>query len=166
MRLEERTEGGTRFLAPDLPPVKGPMSRSPVFFNPGMEFNRDVSIMVLGGLLATRWGDRRPVLVDLLAATGVRGLRFARELPGVSRVVINEGNPEAVAVIRKGVELNALGDLVEVTNMDARHLVAGRAFDYLDIDPYGSPATQHSHQRRRPESAHGRTHTHGLTTSS
>ena len=51
------------------------------------------------------------VILDALAATGLRTIRYIKEIPGVKRVVINDFLPEATAaaktnVIRNGVSLD------------------------------------------------------------
>lgn len=52
-------------------------------------------------------------------------------------VTINDWNPKAVALIRKNAELNNVS--VRIENRNANALLAEERFDYVDIDPFGSP---------------------------
>ena len=146
MNLVERTEGLVRFLAPPVTSTRGPISSSSIFYNPAMAPNRDVTICVLERLSTTEWKDRpgTTLLGDVMAATGVRGIRMAVELGIRPRVVINEANPEAVDVIIQNLRLNDIDvdedPRVEVTNTDCRKIMTEKLFDFIDLDPYGSPA--------------------------
>lgn len=147
MNLVERTEGLVRILAPPVTSTRGPISTSPIFYNPAMAPNRDMTICVLEHLSVTEWKARStspPLLGDVMAATGVRGIRMAVELGIRPRVLINEANPEAVDVIVQNLRLNDIDieedPRVEVTNTDCRRIMTERPFDFIDLDPYGSPA--------------------------
>lgn len=97
-------------------------------------------------------------ILDALSASGLRALRYARELPFVTSVTANDLSQSAAASIKLNVEYNGLQDLVTVTNEDAlalmyrsivddlskrdRHGNPGRRhkFDVVDLDPYGTAA--------------------------
>ena len=65
-------EGLLEIAVPD--PKKYRMtSKMPVFFNPIQSLNRDISIILL------KAQKRKLEVLDLLAASGVRGLRIAKE---------------------------------------------------------------------------------------
>ncbi|MEE8403698.1 MAG: tRNA (guanine(10)-N(2))-dimethyltransferase, partial [Candidatus Hydrothermarchaeaceae archaeon] len=49
----------------------------------------------------------------------------------------NDANEHAVALIKKNAELN--GVETEVFNEDANHFLSKRKFDFIDIDPFGTP---------------------------
>ena len=78
-------------------------------------------------------------MLDGMGATGVRGLRIAKEVPGC-RVLINDVNPDCVEFAGRNVRENDLQDNVEVSLGDVRGTTPGRYFDYIDIDPFGTPA--------------------------
>ncbi len=123
--LKEVIEGRTRLLVP----VEGDMTKKdPVFYNPVMEMNRDISVAVAS--IA-----KPEAFCDLLAGTGARGIRVANEV-GVP-VLMNDINPDAVELIKKNAELNKLS--VEATCLDANRVLADRRFDFIDIDPFGTP---------------------------
>ncbi len=137
MKLTKVKEGTTFLFVPQsaLSHTKGPStSRTTVFFNPVMEFSRDVSILVMREFV----GKRQLKLLDGLAATGARGVRIAQEVQGNFQVLLNDHNPKAVEVIKKNIALNDLENCsVETSKMNT--LTSFEDFDYIDIDPFGSP---------------------------
>lgn len=138
------TEGITELKVPELEQFRTPAgdyapSLTRVFYNPLMEPCRDISVSVVQ-VLARELGG--VCVCDPLAGVGARGLRYAKEVKGVAKVVINDRSPEAAELIRKNVELNELAGFVEVHNQDANALLWSRGprFQVIDIDPFGSPA--------------------------
>lgn len=125
-------EGLVRIRTGASPVQKGPGKSLPGFYNSSMKFSRDIMI----GLLETIKGAYvlEPAL-DALAATGVRGIRIAKEV-GL-KVVINDWNKECYDLIKSNVELNSVE--AEVLSENALCVMASRKFGYIDIDPYGSP---------------------------
>ncbi|XP_064293293.1 tRNA (guanine(26)-N(2))-dimethyltransferase isoform X1 [Phalacrocorax carbo] len=84
-------------------------------------------------------------VLEALAASGLRSIRFAKEVPGLRAVVANDFSARAVELMRRNVAFNSVGDLVTPRMADARMLMyqckADREpFDVIDLDPYGSPA--------------------------
>ncbi|OYT60649.1 MAG: tRNA (guanine(10)-N(2))-dimethyltransferase [Desulfurococcales archaeon ex4484_217_1] len=114
---------------------------APVFYNPQMKLNRDLSVAVVEAYSEAK----KPILVaDILAGTGVRGIRFAVEADNIDKVYINDKNPIAYEFMVKNIELNNVENIVEAENLDANlmlryHKFAGEVFDYIDVDPFGSP---------------------------
>lgn len=116
-------------------------SKLPVFYNPAMKFNRDISILLLNSV------DKLDMKIALpLAGTGVRGIRFLKELkPGkIQSLLMNDGNPTAAAVIKKNLRLNKVsvrGKIPIAVHNDSANilLLQNRGFDYIDVDPFGSP---------------------------
>ena len=105
----------------------------PVFYNPAKEFDRDVSILFL------RATGKKKVL-DLLAASGARGLRLAKEAG--AKVWFNDINKESIKLIKKNVKINNIKPL-GISNMRADEFLVTtkEKFDFIDIDPFGSPIT-------------------------
>uniref|UniRef100_A0A8C0ASQ6 tRNA (guanine(26)-N(2))-dimethyltransferase n=1 Tax=Buteo japonicus TaxID=224669 RepID=A0A8C0ASQ6_9AVES len=82
---------------------------------------------------------------EALAASGLRSIRFAKEVPGLRAVVANDFSARAVELMNRNVAFNRVGHLVAPRMADARMLMyqckADREpFDVIDLDPYGSPA--------------------------
>ncbi|KQM10011.1 N2,N2-dimethylguanosine tRNA methyltransferase [Methanomassiliicoccales archaeon RumEn M2] len=126
-------EGGTEFMVPEEHSVKGPGKiRGSVFFNSQMAFNRDVNIMLLKAL-----GRKNMSVADAMSATGARAVRIANEVPDTF-VTANDINADAVEYIKQNIELNSLENCVP-SNRPLGSLLAEESFDYVDLDPFGSP---------------------------
>lgn len=102
------------------------------FFNPDQELNRDLTIAVLRA-----YRDREPRAqryLDAMSATGIRGVRAARDGWEVTLCDWKEENAE---LCRANLERNDLEG--EVENRDANALLHDALFDVVDLDPYGTP---------------------------
>lgn len=99
--------------------------------------------------------DRRPIaqssfrILDALSATGLRALRYAREIPMTTTITANDLSPSAAASIKLNAEHNKLSDKINPTTSDAiEHMhraaahAAGGPMNYhvIDLDPYGTAA--------------------------
>ncbi|MBI2079017.1 MAG: methyltransferase domain-containing protein [Euryarchaeota archaeon] len=133
----EVTEGTTVLDVPATTHALGPKKKEGgPFYNPAMRVARDISVLVLRAL--SEGSGRRWSVVDAMAATGARGLRLAHEVPGV-KVQLNDANPESIQLAQRNAKRLGL------TNVDFRwgrleaHLAA-ETYDWVDIDPYGTPA--------------------------
>jgi tRNA (guanine26-N2/guanine27-N2)-dimethyltransferase len=144
---DEITEGRITFLVPKLTLyAKGHSeyipSKTPVFYNPLMELNRDIAVLALRVFQKKRNTTLR--VCDPLTGCGVRGLRFAQELDNIEFTVLNDRNHQASRLAHFNAKKNELIEKIVVKNMDARALLssyAGRkGFDVIDVDPYGSPS--------------------------
>jgi tRNA (guanine26-N2/guanine27-N2)-dimethyltransferase len=117
-------------------------SKAPVFYNPAMELNRDVAVLALQAY--QRMVGREISVCEPLTGCGIRGVRFATEVQGVRKVVVNDINPEAARLAEFNVKRNKLSKRVLVVNEDAnlllsRYAAPRRRFSFIDIDPFGSP---------------------------
>lgn len=119
-----------------------------VFYNPVQEFNRDLSISVIRHFIE-EYQTPNATIFEGLAATGLRSIRYMKEIPGIEKVIINDIDPEAVKIIRENIELNELTTsqsskpLFDVTNGDAIFILhslkeKGIRPYVIDLDPYGS----------------------------
>ena len=140
-------EGAASLLVPELDEstaghVDRARSLAPVFYNPRMRLNRDSAVLALGvhqGRLGRGVSTSEP-----MCGTGIRGVRLALEVEGVEEMVLSDLNPRAVQLATENVALNGVSDRVAVRHMEANLLLALHArplsrFDYIDIDPYGTP---------------------------
>jgi len=117
-------------------------SKAPVFYNPAMELNRDLAVVALQTYQRTV--KREVSACEPLTGCGVRGVRIAAEVDGVRKVVVNDISPEAAKLAQFNVEHNDLSERVSVANEDAnlllsRYAAPRKRFDYVDVDPFGSP---------------------------
>ncbi|NQU78714.1 methyltransferase [Candidatus Woesearchaeota archaeon] len=115
-------------------------SKLPVFYNPAMKLNRDISILLLKAI-----DDQDMQICDLMAGTGIRSIRFLAELEKkIKSITINDYDEQATELIRKNIKANksALDPAAEIniTNKDASTLLLeSTGFDYIDVDPFGTP---------------------------
>ncbi|MBI4163871.1 MAG: tRNA (guanine(10)-N(2))-dimethyltransferase [Candidatus Aenigmarchaeota archaeon] len=109
----------------------------PVFYNPEMERQRNLTICVLTAF--QKQAAKKLDICDPLAGSGVRGIRIKKEVRGIGRVVLNDVTSDAVKLIKKNIKLNKVK--AEVYKKDARILLFENrvGFDFIDIDPFGSP---------------------------
>ncbi|CDJ48197.1 hypothetical protein EBH_0077530 [Eimeria brunetti] len=146
-----------------------------VFYNPAQVFNRDLSILVLKAFACRQQqlirhktaaaaarckaeGKPEPPplefvgfnVVEALAATGLRSLRYVKELEGVVRcAVANDLDPAAAAAAAANAKLNNVppNSFFAAATAAAAAAAAGGGegglpffYDVVDIDPYGSSA--------------------------
>jgi tRNA (guanine26-N2/guanine27-N2)-dimethyltransferase len=103
-----------------------------VFYNPDMAVDRDLGV----AFATAHFGPGRLRGWEMLAATGARGLRLLAESGAFASVLFTEAHPDAVTVLRENASTVA-GAIVRAG--DARDLPPDAPFDYVDVDPYGSP---------------------------
>ncbi|KAL3866784.1 hypothetical protein ACJMK2_044054 [Sinanodonta woodiana] len=82
-------------------------------------------------------------ILEGLAASGLRSIRFGLEIPGVKEVISNDFDQSAVEIIRKNVLNNNLQSIVHENYGDAAMVMYQNKglkdrFDVIDLDPYGS----------------------------
>ncbi len=115
-------------------------SWAPVFYNPVQTLNRDISVLALSTIKGPKL-----LLLDAFSGTGVRALRFFKEVPNVSLAIANDLSRNAYELIKENIALNNAEDYVKAMSADANALMytiksMGRTLHYIDIDPFGSPA--------------------------
>jgi tRNA (guanine26-N2/guanine27-N2)-dimethyltransferase len=88
-------------------------------------------------------------ILDALSATGLRALRYVKEIPFVTSITANDLSPDAVASIKLNIQHNALPNpnKIKVTTGNAVSLMntlVGRGhsndpkYSVIDLDPYGT----------------------------
>jgi tRNA (guanine26-N2/guanine27-N2)-dimethyltransferase len=107
----------------------GPGKASTGFYNKVMEVSRDMTV----GLLSTIHSGKA---LDGMAGTGIRGIRIAREAGW--KVVLNDRNPRNASLMKKNAEMN--GVEAEIMTADFMCAASSTKWDYIDLDPYGTPA--------------------------
>ena len=133
IKLKETTEGKTRLLVPDFSIYKRP-ENAPVFYNPAMKADRDVSVVLLNSFLR-----KKAKVADILCGLGARAVRYSHE--GGFDVYANDIQPSAVKLAKRNAKLNKTR--IHASVKDANFfLLESRydKFDCIDIDPFGSPA--------------------------
>jgi tRNA (guanine26-N2/guanine27-N2)-dimethyltransferase len=144
--VEEVVEGKAQILAPKLrlesnEPLDHARSRAAVFYNPIMQLNRDTAVLALMTLRETVSGLVKAC--EPMCGSGVRGIRLALEADA-DEIVLGDLNPSAISLAEENVKRNNLTNKIRIRLMDANllmniHSSPMNKFDYVDVDPYGSP---------------------------
>jgi len=136
MEIKTIKEGLVTVKAPEFDKIS---SKAPVFYNPVMELNRDLSVLAIKAYQKEL--SREISICDAFGGSGIRGIRYAKEIDDVSNVVITDINPLAVQYANENIEINNLNN-VKVYKEDSNILLrkCRGKFDVVDIDPFGTPA--------------------------
>ena len=109
-----------------------------VFYNPIMKANRDISIALL-----LAFGKMEMKIALPLSGSGVRAFRFLNELPGemISGMFVNDLRENFSSEFNLALKLNNLDESkLVIEAKDANQFLLSKiGFDYIDIDPFGSP---------------------------
>ncbi|KAL8124711.1 hypothetical protein AgCh_012386 [Apium graveolens] len=85
-----------------------------------------------------------PRVLEALSASGLRAIRYAREVEGIGQVVALDNDKESVEACRRNLKFNGslASSKVDSQLADARvyMLTHPKEFDMVDLDPYGSPS--------------------------
>ncbi|KAM7419778.1 hypothetical protein PAMA_016731 [Pampus argenteus] len=85
-------------------------------------------------------------VLEGLAASGLRSVRFALEIPGLQSVTANDFSTKAAALIARNAQYNKVNHLLQASCRDASMLMyemrgKKERYDVIDLDPYGSPTS-------------------------
>jgi tRNA (guanine26-N2/guanine27-N2)-dimethyltransferase len=140
-------EGKVEVLVPKLSafgvvPSDYAPSRAPVFFNPVMEFNRDLSVLAFRAYQCLV--NREISICEPLTSQGIRGIRYAKEVECVTHILLSDINYHAYELARYNIEFNGLHDKIVLEHKDANSVLSDNAspkkrFGIVDIDPFGTP---------------------------
>ncbi|XP_073960468.1 tRNA methyltransferase 1 isoform X2 [Choristoneura fumiferana] len=138
-----------------------------VFYNPVQEFNRDLSVAVLTVFVDDYKKEKHEKaekknknsvedkeknvegievsILEALSATGLRSIRYAKEVPNVTKIVANDLSAQAVETIKANIVHNGVKDIIETSHDDAcmlmyKHKHPHQRFSAIDLDPYGCPS--------------------------
>jgi len=135
-KIKSIEEGLTKIEFPEFDKIS---SDAPVFYNPNMELNRDLSILAIQ--VFQKQEQREINICDLFGGSGIRGVRYKNEIDGVGNVFINDISEVANYYENHNIKLNNL-DNIEVFQHDASMFLRMKRgeFDVIDIDPFGTPS--------------------------
>ena len=106
-----------------------------VFYNPAMTLCRGISSIAVGAI-----GDRLDV-VDAFCASGIRGIRYAKENKNVKSVTFLDIEPKAIALARKNAKANRLkAPFASFKTGNISRLALDMVADFVEIDPFGTPS--------------------------
>ncbi|MCD6171443.1 MAG: methyltransferase, partial [Thermoplasmata archaeon] len=115
------------------PSHKGPGKKSIGFYNPAWKLDRDVEVL----FAKYAYKNKSRKFLDGLASTGIRGIRIAKELDEEIEMDINDISHESYKIIKKNIELNKVN--ANALNENVCAILTRKKYDYIIIDPYGSP---------------------------
>lgn len=148
--LRRIREGGTPYWIPDPKHYAKPgyylPFELPLFYNPMMELNRDLSVIALATYLNITDSDPEDITyIELLAGTGIRGFRVLNEV-GAINVIMNDLNPQCVRFMHFNARFfpPEIQSHATILNYEANHLLNSirlwrKKVDAIDIDPFGTP---------------------------
>ena len=86
-------------------PGRDATRKQEVFYNPVMKFNRDISILILNSIKKNHLQIALP-----LAGSGIRGLRFLKELKKdkIQEISFNDLKPNFSEVMKENLKLNKI----------------------------------------------------------
>ena len=103
-----------------------------VFYNPAMTLCRSISSLAVGAI-----GEKMDV-VDAFCASGIRGIRYARENRNVKSLTFLDIEPEAIKLAKKNAKANKVKAEFKTGNIS--RLALELAADFVEIDPFGTPS--------------------------
>lgn len=91
----------------------------------------------------SNWTNDKPsyTILEALAASGLRSIRYAKELKGVKKILCNDIDPEAVKSIKFNSIYNKVDDIIQPNQGDGSLAIyTNPGYTVVDLDPYGSAA--------------------------
>ncbi len=123
--------------------VSSPSKKMGVFYNPYMQINRDLSILSLEYLASLF--SRKLYVVDPFSASGIRAIRFLLETSSVEKVFIGDISSSSIKKTQENLERNGISSSRYFLFQEEASLFLrkdwGINWDYIDIDPFGSPVS-------------------------
>ncbi len=103
-----------------------------VFYNPAMTLCRSVSSLAVGAI-----GEKLD-LVDAFCASGIRGLRYAKENGNVESLTFIDIEPAAIRLAKRNAKANKVKADFRTGNIS--RLAFEMTADFVEIDPFGTPS--------------------------
>lgn len=104
------------------------------FYNPHMRFCRTLYTLAFEAL-----PEKALSVLDGFAATGIRGLRYAKECGKKVELVLLDVDDNLKSVIEGNAERNNIVATIVTGEFNKYVRTCARRFDYVEIDPFGSP---------------------------
>ncbi|KZX13690.1 tRNA (guanine(10)-N(2))-dimethyltransferase [Methanobrevibacter filiformis] len=128
-------EGLIKIKIPEFDKIS---SEAPVFYNPNMEFNRDISILALQTFQKEL--NRKIAICDLFGGSGIRGIRYKKEITDTDEVHVNDISPLAISFAKKNAEYNDVELTFHQNEANILLRQSRGVYDIIDIDPFGTPS--------------------------
>ncbi len=130
-------------------PMGDVSKRMEIFYNPAMESSRNLSVLLLQAI-----SNKKMNLALPLAGSGITAIRFIKELKKnkINHLFVNDIKSNFIPIFNENLRLNSLKNQPLASYQeDANLFLLNRLndnskppgfcgyFDYVDIDPFGSP---------------------------
>nr|CCA16394.1 N(2) putative [Albugo laibachii Nc14] len=85
-------------------------------------------------------------ILEALAASGLRSIRYFQQIPGVRSILVNDLDATAVESIKRNIKFNnvpsnrVIASRADASDILYSHRKESEQFDVIDLDPYGSAA--------------------------
>jgi tRNA (guanine26-N2/guanine27-N2)-dimethyltransferase len=120
--------------------IKFATSKS-VFYNPNMRFCRSMSSLAVGAIgevAGLGKGAGKLDVADAFCASGIRGIRYAKENKNVGHLTFIDIDPAAISLAKKNAKASRLK--AEAKRGNISRMAFETAADFLEIDPFGTPS--------------------------
>jgi len=107
-------------------------SSKKVFYNPAMQLCRSLSSLAVGAI-----GSKLDI-ADAFCASGVRGIRYAKENSNVKDITFVDIEPAAITLAKKNAKANGVQATAVKGNISK--VAFDLSADFLEIDPFGTPS--------------------------
>ena len=128
-------------------PKKDVHRKMQVFYNPEMESNRNISVLLLNSI------ENKDMNIALpLAGSGIRAIRFLKEIDKINHIFVNDKSESFIKNFKSNLKLNQLNkNKLSMFNEEASLFLINQVnnkkkpkgfcgyFDYIELDPFGSP---------------------------
>lgn len=128
----------------NITPPKGDVDmKMPIFYNPVMTSNRNISILLINTITTKSLN-----IADPLAGSGIRSLRFLKELKAnkIKHLYVNDLKEQFPRDFQNSFLQNNINNIIinseklTLSSQDANQFLLSKiGFDYIEIDPFGSP---------------------------
>jgi tRNA (guanine26-N2/guanine27-N2)-dimethyltransferase len=113
-----------------------------VFFNPEMKLNRDLTILIIKSYFTHK---EKIVFCDGLIGSGIREIRLLKTIPEkFEKMYLGDISKTSVKNFKKNLKFNKLKIKNKTTQLEIKHrdfkkLLSENYFDFIEVDPFGSP---------------------------
>lgn len=110
-----------------------------IFYNPKMRFCRSIYSLAIGA------ADAKLNVIDAFCASGIRGIRYAKENKNVVSTVFLDWSSNCMKFAKKNAKKNKVKQ-VKFISSDVISFLVGNFydskidFDFVELDPFGTPA--------------------------
>lgn len=107
-----------------------------VFYNKEMKLNRDLTLLIID-----KYFQKPIIFCDPLCASGIREMRFLNVIPNkFKKIILGDISKSATKDIKKNFKRNKISlKKVTIRNQDATISLLENFYDFIEIDPFGSP---------------------------